>query len=186
MASTVKFGIILQGIIIDNLLKIAKDSFKANLDVLYPTEAALPADHVDFLKDLAQKTRGNYIRLTMPALAIEGVRGGADESGDSAFKARKLTLNAYLTVQDSTPYRADVRLDKYMAAFEACLDAPISAYTLNVPTNRVFGLMKGEVSWQYNQIAKSVNEPDPSNANNKITGYLKSVTFTIPLTYNEM
>lgn len=185
MSATVKFSIILQGIIIDNLLKIAKDSFKANLDVLYPTEAALASTHADFLPDLAQRTRGNFIRLEMPALAIEPVKGGADESTDSAYKARKLSLNAYLTVQDSTPDRADRRLEKYMAAFEACLDAPISAYVLNVPANHVFGLAKGEIGWQYNQVAKNVNEDDPSNPGNKITGYLKSVTFTIPITYGE-
>ena len=185
MASTVKFGIILQGLIIDNLLKIAKDSFKNNLDVLYPTEAALASDNPDFLPDLAQRTRGNYIRLAMPALAIDGNTGGADESGQSAFKARKLTLNAYLTVEDSSPDRADRRLEKYMAAFESCLDAPIASYVLNVPANRVFGLVKGEVSWQYNQIAKNVNEPDPNDATNRISGYLKSVTLTIPITYNE-
>lgn len=186
MADTVKFSIILQGIVIDNLLKVAKDSFKPNLDVLYPTEALLASNHADFLPDLAQRTRGNFIRLSMPALAIEPARGGADESSDSSFKTRKLTLSAYLTVEDSTPDRADRRLEKYMAAFEACLDAPISSWILNVPANKVFGLMKGEVSWQYNQVAKNVNEPDPNNANNRISGYLKSVTFTIPITYNEV
>jgi hypothetical protein len=121
----------------------------------------------------------------MPALAIEGAKGGADESSDSAYKARKLTLNAYLTVEDSTPDRADRRLEKYMAAFEACLDAPISAYVLNVPSNHAFGFVKGELGWSYNQIGKNVNEPDPQNPENRITGHLKSVTFTIPLTYNE-
>lgn len=186
MAATVKFGTVLQGIIIDNLLKIAKDSFKANLDLLYPTEAALAPTHIDFLPDLLQRTRGNFIRLSMPALAIGGLRGGADESGDSSFKARKLTLRAWLTVHDSTPDLADRRLEKYMAAFEGCLDAPISSYMLNVPPNKVFGLIKGEVDWDYVDIAKNVNEPDPNDASNKITGYLKSVMFTVPLTYNEM
>lgn len=186
MAATVRFSIILQGIIIDNLLKIAKDSFKANLDALYPTEAALTSTHVDFLRDLAQRTRGNFIRLAMPALAIEAVRGGANESDDSAYKGRTLTLNVYLTVEDSTPDRADRRLEKYMAALEACLDAPISSYVLNVPANKVFGLMKGELVWQYNQVAKNVNEPDPSDPAKRISGYLKSVTFTVPLTYSEL
>jgi hypothetical protein len=186
MSSTVKFSIVLQGIVIDNLLKIAKDSFKDNLDVLYPTEAALAPTHADYLPDIAQRTRGNFIRLAMPVLAIGGLKGGADESDQSAFKARKLTLRAWLTVQDSTPDRADRRLEKYMAAFEGCLDAPISSYVLNVPANKVFGLVKGEVDWDYVDIAKNVNEPDPNDASNKITGYLKSVVFSIPLTYNEM
>src|ERR1051325_7624391 len=185
MAATVRFGIILGGIVIDNLLKVAKDSFKDNLDVLYPTEALLAPTHADFLPDLAQRTRGNFIRLAMPALAIEAAKGSADEDSNSAYKARKLTLNAYLTVEDSSPDRADRRLEKKMAAFEACLDAPISAYVLNVPANHAFGFVKGELGWSYNQIGKSVNEPDPNNPDNRITGHLKSVTFTIPLAYSE-
>jgi hypothetical protein len=178
MSSTVKFSILLQGIVIDNLLKIAKDSFKSNLDILYPTEAALASNHADFLPDLAQRTRGNFIRLAMPALAIGAASGGANESDQSSFKARKISLNAWLTVLDSTPDRADRRLEKYMAAFEGVLDAPLASYLLNVPPNKIFALSKGEVGWQYVEVAKNANEPD--------LGYLKSVTFTVPLTYSEV
>lgn len=186
MAATVKFSIILQGIVIDNLLKIAEDSFKANLDALYPIEAALAPTHADFLPDLAQRTRGDFARLATPLLGITGSKGGANESDDSSFKARKLVLRALLTVEDSTPDRADRRLEKYMEAFEACLDAPISAWVLGAPANTVFGLVKGELSWEYGLIAKNVNKPNPNNPQDKITGHLKGVLFTIPLTYNEL
>jgi len=183
--ATPRFSIVFRGLLVENILKMFKDNFKAMLDALYPTEALLPSTNSAFLPDLQQRIRGNYMRDEMPALAVDIDRGGSDESEDGSHGAKQIRINLWLTVSDSSPTLADLRLEKYAAALEATLDMPLSNYLLNVPANHVFGLYKDGLDFQYADVAKDANITDPSDPENKIVGWLKSVNYQLTLKYSE-
>jgi hypothetical protein len=127
------------------------------------------------LPDIAQRTLGNFIRLSLPALAIEPDRGGGDEAADGSHEAEQLKVTLYLAVEDADATETVRKLVKYSRALRAVLKTAATAdFIANVPPNKVFGLTR-ELSWQYGQLSKDATRGM----------WMKPATFELVLKYSE-
>lgn len=165
-AYTPRFEEIFESVVLDNILAIVARDFKGALDYYYATED---------LPDFAQKTLGNFIRLALPALAIEPSRGGGDESADGSHEGEQLKVTLYLAVEDADPTETVRKLVKYSRTLRAVLKTATTAdFIANVPANKVFALSR-ELSWQYGQISKNADSGT----------WMKPATFELVLKYSE-
>lgn len=140
-----KFETVFESVVLDNILLIVKDDMKAALDYYYPTAPLLP--------DFAQRTLGNFIQLTLPALAIEPDRITGDDG--EQYTSPQMRILLYLAVEDADAANVTRKLMKYVRALVAVLKTATDArYLVNVTPNRVFGLTK-EITWQYGDLTEA-------------------------------
>jgi hypothetical protein len=116
MAFTVpKYEEIFETIVADNILAIVARDMKLALDYFYLADA---------LPDFQQRTLGQFVSLSFPALAIEPNNNTTSDEGAHADEELKMDL--FLAVQDSSAATVTRNLFKYVRALKAILRAASS------------------------------------------------------------
>lgn len=161
-----KFTEVFESLVMDNILGIVKYKFKPALDVLFPAE--------DY-PDIAQRTLGNFIRLALPAIAVEPDRGADNESEDSSHLGPQLKIAIYLAVEHADPVEATRLGVNYTRTLRSVLKTASNAdYVVGVPTNEVTALQR-DLTWQYGQLSKDADRGM----------WVKPVSFELNLKYLE-
>lgn len=154
---------------IDNLMFAINENFKARLDEFYPDD--------DF-PDFAEKTLGNIIRLSFPALTIDPDRFGSPESESGEFVETDYHLSVHMAVADPDPVNTTRILIKYVRAFKSVVRRMgRSEWLRNVPPapSNPMGLYV-DINGQYGQPAKNPN---------KTNTYIRHIDFDLRLRFQE-
>lgn len=148
-------------------------TFRPGLKVAIPAVDGNEVVTFSGLPDIAQKTLGNFIRLSLPAVAVEPDSGADNESNDSSYIGPQVKVIIYLAVEDADPTETLRKLIKYVRVTRSILKTASEAdYTVNAP--KVFGLIR-DLSWKFGQISKDATRGV----------WMKPAIFELTLKYNE-
>lgn len=149
--------------VIDNSIALIARDMKLMLDHYY-----LASNYPDF----AERTLGNFIRLSFPALAVEPDRGESDEPDHFAAGRLRLIYNFAVTDADApTTERKGIR---YLRALRSVLRNGTRAdYMTGVTTALPF---TQKFEWDYGELGKN-----PNNANE----WMKPISLVQIFDFNE-
>lgn len=148
-------------------------TFWPGLKVAVPDADGNEAVTFGSLPDIAQRTLGNFIRLSLPAVAVEPDSGADNESEDSSHLGPQVRVVIYLAVEDPYPTDTLRKLIKYVRVLRSVLKTAQAAdYTTGAP--KVFALTR-DLSWKFGQISKDATRGV----------WMKPATFELVLKYSE-
>lgn len=166
MPFTPKYEGLFESLIIDNVLAVVQRDMKLALDYFYRPEN---------LPDLAQRTLGRFISLSLPALAIEPKGNSVEESEGGSYLSGVLSLTIFLAVEDADATEVTRKLMKYCRALDAVLKTASEAdYMVGVTPNRIMAITR-EASHTYELLGHDKQRDL----------WMRPATFELVLTYSE-
>lgn len=135
--------------VIDNAIVIIARDMKPALDYFYAA-----GNYPDF----AERTLGNFIRKTYPALAVEPLTGASVES--EHYTADTLRVDFNFAVAHAEAPTATRLAIKYNRALKSVLrNGSLADYLTGISSPQISGLVK-DFEWTYGEPAKDPNVSD--------------------------
>jgi hypothetical protein len=177
--TTGRFSIAAEGLIVDNVLAIIKRDLKLALDALYTTEAGYLSTDPRYLKDLENRTFGDFMRLAFPALVADLVDGEDEESDDGSRDDETIRIELLLAVTDTDGANVTRRLAKYVRALRVILmSAPWTDYLAGIDPTKIMGPVIVKISRKYLPIGKGKDATES-------LGYMRACELTLSLSFSE-
>lgn len=135
MPWTPKFEAIQEEALVDNVLTIVREDFKAALDYFYPIEAALPDTNPRYLRDFQEHALGQIVQNVFPCFAISPNRNASTPSDAADRLIEGVRIDTYVGVTDDSPATVTTRIMRYIGTLDAVLrSARKSRYFVNMAT----------------------------------------------------
>lgn len=158
-----KYDEIFESVACDNVLAIVARDMKRGLDYFYLDAATYTTRYGvtngfigtgEDLLDFQQRTLGQFVSLSFPALAIEP--NNNPTSDDDNHLDQELKLDLFLAVTDASAATVTRKLGKYVRALKAILRAASSADYMTGSTKVT--AVSVEISSDYGLIGKNADD----------------------------